>query len=1075
MKSFKVSIILPVYNVEKYLENCLDSLLAQTLDDIEIVAVNDGSTDKSLQILEAYQERHPEKLFIYSTENHGVSRARNYGFAHSHGQYIWFVDSDDFVEPDACRILYEKATADRNDLVLFRFNSVAPDTGERKPSPAVHHNQNFTIAKKPYELANMVLYPWNKLIRRTLFQGIEFPEGIRFEDVPVSFQLYTRAKSIGVVNTCFYNYIRSIGFSEALTATTFDICKAYTCVIHSMKELGFYDRYYHEISYVAVRHILFRLKKLLTNYETNKKQLKLDFVKTVYAFLDTAFPDWRDNFYVRYTLPAPVAKMFYFYTTPEHFLNFIENCDSQPPQQQKKWLKDYKASLEKKDSFSPAEMIRLENTSAQFYHFAYTGSLAPDPEQIFLETKGGRGISSWILDVLIMLAQNFGEHHVILSLSEEQRELFIALLIRRISGTALDLSDFIGSDPEPVQAFLSFVQPQSEEYGKALALSGYILTDGPLPYYFQKEDGQFCLLYCGRSLYPETFQNTPSVHVDTGLWQHTMFMADCLYFNNEQNREIYQKECMVKGICPTPYVIGTNAGKITAGVSPNTANHFTIPPVPDKIFLDSPQLPPGISNETLTVSLLRDKIRRSLRMDGCQTILCAPLLPGSYLSDARQTFRGFMSALYILDQEFTDQQILYLHLDPALEMDVKFSDFVHIKEMPHDFDVADFAQACDIFLSDYHSALEKDFIFGTRKVRFVCGSFQQRDLSPTINSSRKRDDYFPNEPFFDNAPELACYLRALWAGEKSENKDYTHTRTVEVVSQEEISYRIEIPAKTTGDPVSVSTPEPQSQAGPVSQPGSSAQPNPLSQAGPVSQPGSATQPEPLSLPDTVRSLLNGRPLPYQDQYQSQVTTQDLTYTADEGSHRPRVLFFTGRKLSHNLVHDFNELAAQAPEKDFWLAYNDFRNPDSARYLAQLAPECSYLSLKPEPEKSRKWKLASVLTSRMGLSALYPITHLLALGKEEYIKTLGNATFDEVIITSTDSIKTVATLLAAAPVASYTFDTFNPERYSNSRPYRNQIAFLCRLLKNAGCLELPEELTGMKLAHSSAGSKDKKPL
>ena len=150
MKSFKVSIILPVYNVEKYLSACLDSLLAQTLEEIEIVAVNDGSTDGSLQILQAYQSLNPEKLFIFSTENHGVSRARNYGFAHSHGEYVWFVDSDDFVEPDACRLLYEKATADGNDLVLFRYYNVDSETGVRKEYIASCHNQNFRVADKPY-------------------------------------------------------------------------------------------------------------------------------------------------------------------------------------------------------------------------------------------------------------------------------------------------------------------------------------------------------------------------------------------------------------------------------------------------------------------------------------------------------------------------------------------------------------------------------------------------------------------------------------------------------------------------------------------------------------------------------------------------------------------------------------------------------------------------------------------------------------------------------------------------------------------------------------------------------------
>ena len=77
----------------------------------------------------------------------------------------------------------------------------------------------------------------------------------------------------------------------------------------------------------------------------------------------------------------------------------------------------------------------------------------------------------------------------------------------------------------------------------------------------------------------------------------------------------------------------------------------------------------------------------------------------------------------------------------------------------------------------------------------------------------------------------------------------------------------------------------------------------------------------------------------------------------------------------------NALAAQAPEKEFWLAYNDFRNTDSAKYLAQLSPDCSSLPLKPDPEKGNRWKLASVLTSRMGLFSFYPLSHILDLGKK----------------------------------------------------------------------------------------------
>ena len=934
MKSFKVSIILPVYNVEKYLSACLDSLLAQTLEEIEIVAVNDGSTDGSLQILQAYQSLNPEKLFTFSTENHGVSRARNYGFAHSHGEYVWFVDSDDFVEPDACRLLYEKATADGNDLVLFRYYNVDSETGIRKEYIASCHNQNFRVADKPYELPAISPYPWIKFIHRDLFNGLCFPEGIRFEDLPVAYLLAVKARSIGYVDQCFYNYRKNVGFLSRLTPSTLHIRNAIIFMKEEMEKLGLFEQYQTELDFIAVRHFFYRFWKLLTNYETDQKELKLQLINELFDYMESNIPDWENNHYVRYSLPPHIGRLLCLYGSRQEMISFIEACNGMTVQQQKAWIKDYKLSHKTSPSYQPAEMIHREKTSSQFYGFAYTGSLAPDPEQILLEASRGKEIPTWILKLLVHLLRNFGEHQIIVSLTQETHALFQALLNRYLSDS-IALSENI-----------TLVCPDSEEYGKALALSGYVITDGPLPYYFRKEEGQFVLLYCGHNLYPETVLNTPDSTADTGLWQHTMFMADCLYFNNVQNRDIYLQECMTANICKTPYIIGSST-------------HI-----------------PLIPNESH-----REKLRRSLQMDSMQTILYAPLLPGSYIADTEQTFRNFMAALYIFDCELSDHQVLYLHLDHEREID--FSEFRHIKEMPKDFDVPDFAAACDIFISDYHNALSAKFSTGTQIIRFLCGTFWNQE-----------DEFFPEYPAFDNVPELVRYIGQLDLG--------------------------------SGE-----------------------------------TPASEESPQYL-LSDIVDSLLNGRPLPY--------------YTppaaSDDTPPRTRVLFFTGRKLSQNLVRDFNALAAQAPEKEFWLAYNDFRNTDSAKYLAQLSPDCSSLPLKPDPEKGNRWKLASVLTSRMGLFSFYPLSHILALGKEEYKKCMGETRFDEVVITSTDSIKTVATLLAAAPKASYTFDTFNPERYSTSRPYRHQIAFLCRMLKDTGSLELPAELTGLKLTQSSGKNKDK---
>lgn len=934
MKSFKVSIILPVYNVEKYLSACLDSLLAQTLEEIEIVAVNDGSTDGSLQILQAYQSLNPEKLFIFSTENHGVSRARNYGFAHSHGEYVWFVDSDDFVEPDACRLLYEKATADGNDLVLFRYYNVDSETGVRKEYIASCHNQNFRVADKPYELPAISPYPWIKFIHRDLFNGLCFPEGIRFEDLPVAYLLAVKARSIGYVDQCFYNYRKNVGFLSRLTPSTLHIRNAIIFMKEEMEKLGLFEQYQTELDFIAVRHFFYRFWKLLTNYETDQKELKLQLINELFDYMESNIPDWESNHYVRYSLPPHIGRLLCLYGSRQEMISFVEACNGMTVQQQKAWIKDYKLSHKTSPSYQPAEMIHREKTSSQFYGFAYTGSLAPDPEQILLEASRGKEIPTWILKLLVHLLRNFGEHQIIVSLTQEKHALFQALLNRYLS------------DSTALSENITLVCPDSEEYGKALALSGYVITDGPLPYYFRKEEGQFVLLYCGHNLYPETVLNTPDSTADTGLWQHTMFMADCLYFNNVQNRDIYLQECMTANICKTPYIIGSST-------------HI-----------------PVIPNESH-----REKLRRSLQMDSMQTILYAPLLPGSYIADTEQTFRNFMAALYIFDCELSDHQVLYLHLDHEREID--FSEFRHIKEMPKDFDVPDFAAACDIFISDYHNALSAKFSTGTQIIRFLCGTFWNQE-----------DEFFPEYPAFDNVPELVRYIGQLDLG--------------------------------SGE-----------------------------------TPASEESPQYL-LSDIVDSLLNGRPLPY--------------YTppaaSDDTPPRTRVLFFTGRKLSQNLVRDFNALAAQASEKEFWLAYNDFRNTDSAKYLAQLSPDCSSLPLKPDPEKGNRWKLASVLTSRMGLFSFYPLSHILALGKEEYKKCMGETRFDEVVITSTDSIKTVATLLAAAPKASYTFDTFNPERYSTSRPYRHQIAFLCRMLKDTGSLELPAELTGLKLTQSSGKNKDK---
>ena len=110
-----VSVIVPIYNVENYVKKCLDSLAAQTLKDVEFILIDDGSTDNSGKIADQYSS--DPRFHIFHTENRGLSAARNYGIDQSHGEYLMFVDGDDWVAPDYCRIPYETAITNNADLV----------------------------------------------------------------------------------------------------------------------------------------------------------------------------------------------------------------------------------------------------------------------------------------------------------------------------------------------------------------------------------------------------------------------------------------------------------------------------------------------------------------------------------------------------------------------------------------------------------------------------------------------------------------------------------------------------------------------------------------------------------------------------------------------------------------------------------------------------------------------------------------------------------------------------------------------------------------------------------------------
>ena len=182
-----LSVIIPVYNVEPYLEKCLDSVLKQTYKDMEILIIDDGSTDRSGAISDEYAAK-DSRIRVFHTENRGLSAARNLGLDNAVGGYIGFVDSDDWIEPDMYEVLLKKAEETGADIVECGVFKEYPDkTVEHQRPDRVMYKIEAIRALVNRELSNSV---WNKVWVKSCYFNIRFPEGRLYEDVAITYRIF---------------------------------------------------------------------------------------------------------------------------------------------------------------------------------------------------------------------------------------------------------------------------------------------------------------------------------------------------------------------------------------------------------------------------------------------------------------------------------------------------------------------------------------------------------------------------------------------------------------------------------------------------------------------------------------------------------------------------------------------------------------------------------------------------------------------------------------------------------------------------------------------------------------------
>lgn len=205
----KVSVIIPIYNVEAYLRRCLDSVLNQTFPDFEAICVNDGSPDKSLHILEEYASK-DSRIKIVTQKKQGLSMARNNGLKIAQGDYIYFLDSDDAIHPQLLEIAYHFASTHQAELVCFGYKK--SDGEEYNPKEIDINNLQYKITDKPLSLAlsnskfRIPFNVWTKLYKREILNEIEFIKNIYYEDYPHTYSVLAKNPQTISINAKLYFY-----------------------------------------------------------------------------------------------------------------------------------------------------------------------------------------------------------------------------------------------------------------------------------------------------------------------------------------------------------------------------------------------------------------------------------------------------------------------------------------------------------------------------------------------------------------------------------------------------------------------------------------------------------------------------------------------------------------------------------------------------------------------------------------------------------------------------------------------------------------------------------------------------
>ena len=506
----KVSIIVPVYNQEKYISMCLDSLVNQTLKDIEIVIINDGSKDKTEEKIKPYIEKYKDKIVYKKIPNGGVANARNTGLKIATGEYIGFVDSDDFIALDMYEKLYSKTKENNADITVSgyffdyengTFKNYELDE-ESLFSKSIHESKEILLNTTPFIT--------NKIFKRSFIEenNFYFEKYRIFEDLLFTYKAFLKANKIDKVNECFYHYCRRKGESVTggFTNKFEDIFEAGNKLRTYYKTQGGEDLIEY-INYIIIKHIYLRFNARISIKEIKYKH---SFIKKSIKYLNKEIPNWKTNMYFD----------IYKNRSTNGFISIVRPYNNK-----------IKNTIKK--------IAKKINSPGPVYKKYYNTKI--DNNKIYLYSQKGNDINGNMFYLLKELRKDK---------KYDKYQIYIPVKKNRIKEFKTKI------DKYNIKNY-NLIIDNTKKSAKILSKSKYIFTDTSLEIYYIKKEGQ---------IYINTWHGTPlktlgkavaSDYYGISNVQKNFMIADYLLYPNEYMKDIMMRDYMLhikkQNICMLGY------------------------------------------------------------------------------------------------------------------------------------------------------------------------------------------------------------------------------------------------------------------------------------------------------------------------------------------------------------------------------------------------------------------------------------------------------------------------------------------------------------------------------------------